>query len=596
MVHSAWREGLLRSQRTLIGTLIEREKERGRLTDIAATVLARVIALYETRRRMVVDKEREGGEVDEADVVADVYSLLQAGERKEADEASGSSAIVSSIRAAAALVATSGEQEQQALQEEPESELEKQSAKGVLNLTLQRLLNLPLPPPPPPLLEPPVNQLRSLLSESAAAPLDPLPPPPVFDAVMSANRYLSDSHTARTTLTQKLCTDKPDSLTSSQPASHSLPLNSSSLSSSSSHSTPASSSTASDSVPLLHPVYTVPSLQTRYLNVELLSEMELVMYAVQRRMEQLVADHLQEWIRRDDVPSQPFTQQPQSRTQAMQQYQHAADRREAGAVIVRIPSTVSTAAFSSPHPSQRVAATPSPSLSSSSLSPGAPPPSTTTAAPPLLPPASFAAAKRLSSSESAALAAIPPTVHPPVFPLAPTPPRSRALSFADRPVTSVTSPPPAPIRQLPRKHSTTRMSTPATPHSTTHASVSYYHTTPPFTPNHNVATVPVTSSGRPLQSQSPFHSATSPSTSTVLPPRPPSSGGSPRTQRARAVGMYKRENGSPGVVYATTDAMVNGSGRVINGSSGSAKHHRSKSVVTLSGMSAASPYYARDVS
>ena len=518
--------------------------------------------------------------MDEADVVADVYSLLQAGERKEADEAADSAAIVSSIKAAATLVAISGEQEYELPQVEVEQEVEEQSTKGALNLTLQRLLSLPLPPPPPAFLEHSVDQPHLPSSDPAVpsfASLPPLPALPTVNPVALANHYLSNSHTARTTVTQQLCTDRPDQPTSSQLPSQPLPTDSSSSPPSSSSITLTSSLTAADGVPVLRPVYAVPSLQTRYLNVELLSEMELVMYAVQKRMEQLVSDKLKEWIRRDEPPPQPAVQQPQQHTTTVQQ--RVAEKREAGDATIRISSPI----FSSPQPSQRIGATPS--SSSPSLSPGAPVPSSTpTALAPL--PASSAVFNRSSSSESPA----PLDVQPIVFPPATTPLRSRALSVAERHVATVASSPPMPTKQL-RKQSaaSTRTSTPATPHSTTASSVSYYHTSPPFTPNHNVAAVPVASLSRP-QAYSPYHSATSPSTVTVpvLPPRPPSSGGSPRTQRARAAHSHKKEYTSPGAVYATADVAMNGNGKGVNGSSGGSrgreekpnpKHLRSKSLV-----------------
>ena len=614
VVHSAWREGLLRSQRTLIGTLIEREKERGRLTDTAATVLGKVIAMYETRRRRPADKEGEGGEVDEADVVADVYSLLRAGEKKESDDAGDTASIVSSIRAAATLAVTAAEQDREAAQAEEEPEVEVEAAKGELNLKLQHLLSLPLPAAPIHIehsLDP--TQLSFDSADVPVVPLPPLPPQATFDPVVLANRYLSDSHTARTTLTQQLCTDKPDLLTSSQLASHSLPTDTSSSFLSSSQSAQASSFTASDGVPVLRPVYVVASLQTRYLNVELLGQMELVMYGVQRRMEQLVADKLKQWLRREEPPHQPPTLLPHQRSVPLQ---HSTDKRDAGETPIRV-STAPMSAFHSPQPpSHRTATTPSPSLSSSSLSPGAPPPAVvhhytavhhtgihpTTihhTAPLALPAAPAAAAKRSASSETAA----PADSQPVAFPPASTPSRSRALSFADRQPATLAPTQAVSAKQL-RKHSYTsasnRTPTPATPYSTTSASPTYYHTSPPFTPNHshshshnhNTVTAPVASVSRPSsQSHSPFHSATSPSTVNVpvLPPRPPSTGSSPRTQRTRTTGGYKRENGSSATVYGT-DGVVYASGKAVSasGSSGSRgreherpsiKHLRSKSLI-----------------
>ena len=601
VVHSAWREGLLRSQRTLIGTLIEREKERGRLTDIAALVLSRVITMYETRRRKAADnKEGEQGEMDEADVEADVYSLLQAGERKDADNPTDTSAIVSSIKAAATLASTSGEQDEEGLQAEMEPPVDAQSATGALNLRLQHLLSLPMPAPATFQLEQPVDlsQLSSSASvASPSAPLPPLPASPAFDPVLLANRYLSDSHTARSTIAQQLCTDKPDLPLQS----HSSPSDAtSSLTSSTSHLANSSSFPSSNGASVLRPVYAVASLQTRYLNVELLSEMELVMFAVQQRMEQLVADKLTEWMRRDD---------PSSHTS-----------RDAGDQTARASGAAHSAAFSSPqahHP------TPASTSSSPSFSPGAPQPFTTPAPLSSLPPPPSADIKRSASSDSAPLpaAAQPSTSHhihhssaaspsPPSI-AASTVPRGRALSFVDKHVAYVASSSPLQTKQL-RKHSAasataTRTPTPATPHSLTHAASSsvatYYHTSPPFTPNHTTPTVTATAASLtrpPSQNHSPFHSATSPSAVTyvpLLPPRPPSSGGSPRMARTRvaAAGASNRkgatENGGmAGVSYVVMDGAVNGngSGKVGSGGAGGGrsrdekpvvKHLRSKSLI-----------------
>ena len=102
---------------------------------------------------------------------------------------------------------------------------------------------------------------------------DQLPVVAPFDAREAALRYLTESHSDRTSLAQHQCINR-----AFQTPATTAP------------STPSSSNSLS-----LHPVYTNSGITARGLNVELMSELESVLAEIQSTMEEKLAHSLIRW-------------------------------------------------------------------------------------------------------------------------------------------------------------------------------------------------------------------------------------------------------------------------------------------------------------
>ena len=469
VVRGLWVEGVLRQQQSTVERLMEKEREGGKLSAVGFDALRELVKLY---------LRRKWGEEQEA-LQPDVFGLLP--RRREGEEDADADDLVSAINAAVPTIARASEQRDGARGEgehqrakEGEDGEKGSTPTGALTVRLQRLLDLPLPPVHVALSPPTRISVTSPSSTKAAIAsppaLEPLPSVPDFDPVALATVYLSNSHSARTSIAQQLCTDRHylmDAL-DARTASFASPATAA-----------TASASASSPFPALKPVYATPALQTRYLNVELMGEMELVLFRVQRRLEQTMQDSLRHFLTAQSKPSPTASPPPEPMPSA-----HA---------------------FSTPAAAAGAMASPGSSRwTGSAVSPGAPVPA-------------LPALHRPASSDTAHAGSPPATTHPTVT-------RPRAAS-----TTTLNGMPPVAESRRSGQHAP---STPASAGSTAASSSlvnssplpgklkpSAFRTASPAagvtgTPNQGLGNV------RPYPA-SPFH-ATTPS----LPPRPPSSGGS----------------------------------------------------------------------
>ena len=568
LIRSLWLRGELRMQGMTVERLMEKERERGRLVGVALEALRELMKFYGRRKRPEGRAEEGGGGEGEGrmgEVDEDVYALMNRGEVVGGED-EGDEARVRAVNAAVAMVAVIGQEErqegrgQQGERERGEAEQEKgepPSVTGELNLRLQRLLALPLPALPP--LSPPHTKISITspstgLTPSSVGPspaLVSLPSIPPFDPFAATTTYLSDSHSIRCAIAQQLCTDRPDALDSAERAP----------AASSSASTPGTtaSAAASSPFPALRPVYATPALQTRYLNVELMGEMELVLFRLQRRLEQAMLDNLNHFVAAAHTKQSPAQPPPpaQSIPLPASLAQHFVT-----------PPTASAAAAGPSPPSARSTA--------SSISPGAPVPA--------LPPATVVT-HRSASSDTFHPAVVPVSAHAITraraastttangLPYLPVEPRRPTHHHTLHSLSVSAKHPSAPVSTVPS--SATAMQHPNTTTRQLKPSPSYRSASPAST---SVTSIHSTASAavRPYTASAFPYYSTTPS----LPPRPPSSGESSpvRVMQPRVVTGDLPVRREPKVVsYA-----LNGENGVGDGDSGRPRlrgHHRSKSLI-----------------
>ena len=590
LIRALWLRGELRLQGgTTVERLMEKERERGRLPGVAVDVLRELMRFYGRRKRPEgggegaggagggekegggVGGEGEGMGVEEKE--EDVYALMGSAEGGGDDDEGEDAARVRAINAAVSIIAVIGQEErlegrgphserERGEVEGEDEEKDAPSLTGELNLRLQRLLALPLPGLSP--LSPAHGHTKISITSPTHAekpvagpptPLLPLPPTPVFDPFTRTTAYLSDSHSVRCAIAQLLCTDRPNAVDSAGRTS---------AASSTSPGGVAASATGPSPFPALRPVYATPALQTRYLNVELMGEMELVLFRLQKRLEHAALDNLNAFVTAPPKPSPPQPPPPPQLVPFPAPLTHP----------FATPPAASTAAMGSSPASTR--------SSASSISPGAPVP----ALPPpvLVPP-------RSSSSENTRPASASATPHAHVVT------RMRAASTTTP--NGLPHLPSEPKRVVhhhtPHSHSISAAYSPA-PLPIAYASSAPKHFKPSpssyraASPASHVAHVPhhAPTAARAYTAAVPYHTvggsvyhASAPS----LPPRPPSSG---ESSPVRVLAHVREMTGdAPASVKREVKVVrhaVNGENGMGGEEEDSARprlrgHHRSKSLI-----------------